>query len=156
MLQPFFEWMQALPLSGAIQESWWMGAAVNILHLVSLVFFIGGLFIVDLRLLGVGMREQSTAQVYRDARPWMIAGLLMLVLSGIPQLTSLAVRNYYNGAFWNKMTILPIALLFTFTIRHRVAAAGERVAAPWPKIVGAVSILIWTAVIINGRLIGLT
>jgi hypothetical protein len=46
MLQPFFEWMQALPLSTMIQESWWMQAAINITHLLSLVFFIGGLIVV--------------------------------------------------------------------------------------------------------------
>ena len=156
MLQPFFEWMQALPLSTMIQGSWWMQAAINITHLLSLVFFIGGMLIVDLRLIGVGMREQPVSQVYRDARPWMIGGLLMMVLSGIPQLTSLAVRNYYNTYFWYKMTLLPLAVLFTFTIRHRVAAAGERVDASRLKLVGAVSMTIWVLIVICGRLIGVS
>ena len=39
MLQPFFEWMQALPLSTMVQGSWGMQAAINITHLLSLVFF---------------------------------------------------------------------------------------------------------------------
>ena len=68
MLQPFFEWMQALPLSTTIQGSWWMQAAINITHLLSLVFFIGGLLIVDLRLIGVGMREQPVSQVFAPGK----------------------------------------------------------------------------------------
>jgi hypothetical protein len=79
-----------------------------------------------------------------------------MVLSGIPQLTSLAVRNYYNNFFWYKMTILPLAVLFTFTIRDRVAAAGERVDASRAKLVGVVSLTMWVVVIICGRMIGVS
>jgi hypothetical protein len=155
MLKPFFEWMQAYPMSVAIQESWWIGAAVNIAHLLSLAFFIGGILIVDLRLLGVGMTKQSVAQVYRDARPWMIGGLCMMVLTGIPQLFSLAIRNYYNFYFWLKMSILPFAVLYTFTIRQWVARTGDsRVGQA--KVVGGISMVVWLGIVVIGRLIALT
>ena len=35
-----------------------------------------------------------------------------------------AMRCYYNGAFWIKMYSLLGAILFTFTIRRRVAAGA--------------------------------
>jgi hypothetical protein len=111
---------------------------------------------VDLRLLGRGMSRQPLAQVARDARPWMIGALLMLLLTGVPQLTSTAMKQYFSPNFWWKMELLTVALAFTFTVRHRVTQADETQVAPfWRAIVGAVSIVLWMGVAINGRLIGL-
>src|SRR5262245_4564435 len=117
---PFFEWMQNMPISAAIQASAWMQAALNIVHVLSLMVFAGAALIVDLRLLGLGVRDQPIPQVARDARPWLIGGLWGLFLSGLPQLGALAVRNYYNWFFWFKMSVLVVAILFTFAIRNRV------------------------------------
>jgi hypothetical protein len=157
MLLPFFEWMQNATFSTTIQESWWMGAAVNIAHLLALVVFAGGVLVVDLRLLGVGLTQQSVKQVAEDARPWLVGGLLGLFLTGLPQLFSLAIRNYYNFFFWFKMTVLLLAVIYTFTIRQRVVAADEgRVQPIQLKLVGLISIALWLAVVIPARMIGLS
>jgi hypothetical protein len=157
MLLSFFEWMQNSAFSSAIQESWWAGAAVNILHLLALAVFIGAVLIVDLRLLGTGLSEQPVSRVASDARPWLIAGLLGLLVTGTPQLFSLAVRNYYNWYFWFKMVVLAISLIFMFTIRQRVASTEEsRLQPAQAKLVGFISIVLWTVVTATSRLIGLS
>ena len=86
MLQGFFEAMEAWPVSQAIGASIWIYPLIQAIHLVFLAFFAGGIIIVDLRLLGYGMRSKTIAQVARDARPWMIMGFLGLVATGLPQL----------------------------------------------------------------------
>jgi len=55
------------------------------------------------------------------------------------------------------MYVLPVALIYTFTIRRKVAQAEEgRVSPGMQKIVGLVSILLWFGgVTIPSRLIGL-
>jgi len=157
MLFQFFDWMQNLPVSAVVQSSAWMQAALNIVHVLSLMVFAGAVLIVDLRLLGVGVREQPIAQVAQDARPWLMAGLWGLFLSGLPQMGALAVRNYYNWFFWFKMAVLAVAILFTLTIRQRVTLAEPAPVGPfWLKAVAVVSIALWTTVTISGRLIGLT
>jgi len=47
-----------------------------------------------------------------------------------------------------------VAVLFTATVRHRVATADEGRFPSWvPRIVGAVSLALWMGVAISGRLI---
>ena len=157
MLEPFFQWMNDLAVSKAIGESIWIYPLVQAIHLLFLALFAGSLLIVDLRLMGWGMREQSIAKVARDARPWLLLGLLGLVVTGIPQLMQNAMREYFSDFFWIKMYVLPIALIYTFTIRQRVAMADEsRVAPAMSKLTGLASILLWIGgVAIPSRLIGL-
>jgi hypothetical protein len=38
--------------------------------------------IVDLRLLGFGLRTQPIADVARDARPWFVGSLLVMLVTG--------------------------------------------------------------------------
>jgi hypothetical protein len=144
MLEPFFQWMNDLAVSKAIGESIWIFPLVQAVHLVFLALFAGSLLIVDLRLLGLGMREQSVAKIARDARPWLILGLVGLVVTGMPQLMQNAMREYFSEYFWIKMYVLPVALIYTFTIRQRVAMADEsRVAPAMSKLAGLASILLW-------------
>ena len=130
MLEPFFQWMNDLAVSKAIGESIWIYPLVQAIHLVFLALFAGSLLIVDLRLLGFGMREQTVAKVARDARPWLILGLVGLVVTGMPQLMQNAMREYFSEYFWIKMYVLPVALIYTFTIRQRIALADESRVAP--------------------------
>jgi hypothetical protein len=66
-----------------------------------------------------------------------------------------AMREYNSYLFWMKMAILLVALIYTFTLRRRVAHADAHVAPAVRRIVGLVSIGLWIAVLIPARLIGL-
>ncbi len=52
----------------------------------------------------------------------MIGALAMMILTGVPLFLSEPIKCYYNDSFWVKMTTLPIAIAFAFTIRARVTA----------------------------------
>jgi hypothetical protein len=151
VLLPFFEWMEGLAVYGS---TIYLGPAVNIVHLCAMVTFLGALMVVDLRLMGAGLTHQPTAVVARDARPWLLGGLFVLVLTGVPALMATATLQYANSVFWLKMYLLALGLVFTFTIRRRVAFADEgTVGAGTAKLVGLVSILIWLSVAALARLI---
>ena len=153
MLQGFFEAMGQWPISQAIGASIWIYPLVQAVHLVFLAFFAGGIIIVDLRLLGYGMRSKTIAQVARDARPWMILGFLGLVVTGLPQLMQNASREYFSEFFWYKMYLIGFGLIFLVTVRRKMTQGAEATAAS--KVVGLISMAIWTGVTINARLIGL-
>ena len=153
---PYFEAMNDLAISAAIRDSLWVIAVINTMHLLFLVMFAGAVLVVDLRLLGRGAREQPLSDVARDAQPWLIAALIGLTITGIPQFLSNALREYHSYLFWMKMAVLLVALVYTFTLRRRVTLADEaRVAPATRKAAGLISLALWAAVIIQARLIGL-
>jgi hypothetical protein len=154
-MEQIFVDIAAWDVSRAINESSWIFALVQAFHLVALGFLAGSLLMVDLRLLGRGFSQQPLATVARDARPWLMGSLVAMVVTGVPQFISLATKEYESPYFRWKMLMLLIALIFTFTIRKRVAYAPEgRFGGGISKAVALVSIGLWTSVAINGRLIG--
>ena len=79
-------------------------------------------------------------------------GFLGLLVTGIPQLISNAMREYYSAFFWFKMEVMVLALIYTFTLRRKVTLADEtRVGPFWSKVVGLVSIVLWACVAIPAR-----
>ncbi len=156
MLLPFFEWLDTLRLGNWLTTSSYAVPLINVMHILALIIVFGSLLIVDLRLLGRGMTQQPVAKVARAARPWLIGALLCMLLTGIPQVLSIPIRQYYSPFFWMKMRLLLVALIFTFTLRHKVTMAdAARVGPVWGKVVGLVSIGLWTLIAVEGRLIGL-
>ena len=110
---------------------------------------------VDLRLCGLGLRRQPVAQVALDAQRWLIGSLAIMLVSGALLFTSEARKCYYHEAFWVKMTSLFLAIVFTFTVRRKVAMADEsRVGPRWSKLVALVSVVLWSGVGVGGRWIG--
>ena len=151
MLEPFFEWMYGI---GIYKSSIYLGPGINLVHLVAMCTFMGALLMVDLRLLGAGLTNQPVKQVARSAQPWLIGGLIVLTLTGIPAVMTVALEEYASPVFWFKMYVLLAAVIFTFTVRRKVAGADEsRVAPVWRKLVALVSIVLWMSVAAGGRLI---
>ena len=154
MLLPFFEWCEASFIGQTIRESLWLFPVIEAAHLLALTVIGGSLLIVDLRLLGVGLR-QPTHEIARDARPFLIASLAVMVATGISLFLSESIKCYYSNAFWWKMTFLPLALLFTFTIRQRVVRREDHEIRPMVgKLVALMSIALWFGVAAAGRWIG--
>jgi hypothetical protein len=150
-MQPFFKWMESLAV---YKSSIYLGPGVNLVHLLSMVTFMGALLMVDLRLLGTGLTNQTVKQVSRSAQPWLIGGLVGLVVTGIPALMATATQQYANKVFWVKMYVLLAALVFTFTVRRSVTRADDaRLRPAWGKVVALVSIVLWMSVAAGGRLI---
>jgi hypothetical protein len=86
----------------------------------------GAILVVDLRLLGLGLKEERVRSVGQSAQPWLIGGLAAAIISGVTLLASLAADKYcVNGAFWIKMYFLLAAIIFTFTIRRAVVMGDD-------------------------------
>ncbi len=152
---PFFEWCDGLAMSQAYRESLYLFAVTQCLHLVAVTTFIGAIAIVDLRLLGWGPVRQSRAELARSAQRILLWAGLAVLVTGIPQFTANALSSYSRSPIFGfKMGLLAVALVFTATVRRRVAVADEGRLPSWvPRGVGAVSLALWMSVTIGGRLI---
>jgi hypothetical protein len=153
MLLPYFEALEAGPIGDAIRTSTWLFPFIEAFHLVGLAVIGGAVLLVDFRLLGLGLKRQPVKELARDAQPWLVGGLIFMIASGVLLFLAESIKCYYSFAFWTKMTALTLAILFTFTIRRWVT--NDAVADAFRmRIVGAVSILLWSTVGWGGRWIG--
>ena len=147
---PFFQWLESLGF-GAGSE--YTVASINVTHLLCLVVFIGAMLVVDLRLLGSGMRRQPLSDVARSAQPWLLGGFAGMFVTGSLQVVATPMKAYYSDQFWLKMQLLVVAIIFTLAVRWIAARRDE--APAWLKPAGLVSILLWSFIAVQGRLIGL-
>jgi hypothetical protein len=156
MLLAAFQWIESLGFAVAINNSLYAFALIESVHLVALAVIGGAVLIVDLRLLGVGFRNQAVADVAVAARPWLIGSLVMILLTGFLLFASLAAsKYYYNEAYWLKMYFLLAAIAFTFAVRQPLALGDSaRTRTALAKGVAVVSISLWFGVAFMGRAIG--
>lgn len=151
----FFTWCENTWLGEAIRDSNWLFPAIESVHLLGLAVIGGAVLVVNLRLLGFGLGRQPVAQLWRDTRPWLMGSLAVMLASGLMLFTSESIKLYYHEAFWVKMSSLLLSILFTFTVVRKVALADPgRVRPLWSRVVGLVSIVLWSGVGVGGRWIG--
>src|SRR5438132_13764231 len=84
----------------------WAFPLVECFHITSFALSIGTIAIVDLRLLGLGMRHQTAGQIVRDTGLWTFAGLTIVILSGLMIFSSDPIHYSYNQAFRFKVGCL--------------------------------------------------
>ena len=153
-LLPWFEWCEASWIGNTIRQSLWLFPVIEATHLLALCILGGAVLVLDLRLLGFGLRSQPIPQLARDARPWLVGSLIVMLLTGGALFSSEAVKCYYSTSFWVKMTTLPVAMLFTFTIRDRIATGADRDVTTTTRLVALTSVTLWFVVSAAGRWIG--
>ena len=148
-------WVQFSPPLIAMRSSWWLFPVIATIHLMGLAVIGGAVLLVDLRLLGLGLRAQPVAQLARDAERWLIGGLIVMVSTGLLLFMCFATKYYYLTFFWVKLAALILVTVFAFSVRRRVAMADEAQVRPlWNRLVAAVSLSLWTIVALGGRWIG--
>jgi hypothetical protein len=155
VLWHFAQWSEATSLGRVIRNSEYAFPMIEFVHLAALAVIGGAVLVVDMRLLGFGLKKTSVAQLAKDAQPYVTGSLIVMLVTGISLYTSEATKCYASAAFWIKMVSLLLAMIFTYTIKKRVAAGDERtVSIGTTKLVGLVSIVLWFGVAWGGRWIG--
>ena len=154
-LLPFIEWTASTWLSQAISTSTWAFAVIESVHLLALSVIGGAVLIVDLRLLGLGLRTQTVEEVAREAQPWFLGSWVVIVTTGVLLFSSEPQKLYHSTPFAVKMVCLALGTSFALTVRRKVTLAVEgRVNPGWLKLVALVSLALWFGVGASGRWIG--
>jgi hypothetical protein len=144
------QWIYGTPVSISIRESIWVYPILNVLHCVGILLVAGTIVIVDLRLLGFGMRRAPVSSVVAQVLPWTRFGFVFMFLTGSLLAWSEPLRLYRSLFFPWKLAFLALAglnALFFHCNSAPLTPARARVA-------GAVSILCWICVIAAGRAVG--
>jgi hypothetical protein len=154
MLLPFFEWCEASALGEFIRSSAWLFPAIECVHLLGLVLLGGAVLLVDLRLLGLGLRDQPVHVIGAAGHRLLLGGVTLMVLTGIPLFSSEAIKCYYSQAFWVKITTLVPAIVFALTMRRRVVSPDREPGRLTMALTGVASLALWFTVAAAGRWIG--
>lgn len=148
-LLPLFQWFEATAIGTVVRESLWLFPVIECGHLLALALLGGTVLVVDLRLLGLGLRAQPVAQLAQKVHPWLVGSLAAIVATGIPMFLSESVKCYYSPPFRYKMVLLLGATTFAFTLRRRVVSEGSR--PMLCRLTAVVSLTLWFGVGFSGR-----
>lgn len=108
------------PSIQALNETVWLFSLVEITHLLFLVMIGGSTLVLALRTLGVALGDVALGEVAGLTRPWLRAGTIGGVASGIFMSTATALTLVGNGAFVVKLLALAAAVLFGFVLAGRL------------------------------------
>lgn len=156
-LLPFIQWLDGTAGSIAIRESLLVYPLIETTHVLTLALFLGMIALLDLRLLGVGLRGAPVSEVAGRLLPWALAGFALMSLSGALLFYSGPLRAYHNIFFRIKVVMIGLAglnaLLFHYTVYKRVASWDLDPSPPFrAKLAGFCSLLLWSGVVICGRM----
>ncbi len=154
---PFIRWLDATPGSVAIRESILLYPVIETTHVLMLCLFLGMIAMLDLRLLGVGLRGVPVSQVAGRLLPWALAGFVLMAVSGALLFYSGPLRAWGNVFFRIKMVMILLtgvnALVFHWTVYQRVVSWDNDARPPLrARVAGFCSLMLWCGVVICGRM----
>ena len=149
-----FDWLELAPLGAVVRDSVWLFPVIEAGHLLGLAVLGGSVLVLDLRLLGLGLKSRPAAYVLDQTRPWLVGAIAVMLATGVPLFLSEAVKCYWSYAFRVKMAALALALLFTFGVRNRWVRTRPGL-EPWQtRGIATCSLMLWLTVAAAGRWIG--
>ncbi len=135
----------------------WAGGEIypiaNLVPLLGLVMLVGGIGILDLRLIGL-FRRIPTEALASALTPIGFTGLLLMIPSGATMFASDASTLVNSWTFQTKLLLIGLALsnaiAFRFMWQKRI---GQWDMSPpfWGRLMAAASILLWLSVAALGR-----
>jgi Family of unknown function (DUF6644) len=154
----FCQWLQNEPIGTSIRESIWTFPLIETIHLIALAFSVGIIVIVDLRLIGMAMKNVPVTEVFERLQPMALKGFVINVTTGLLLFWSEPMKCYASPYFRGKLVMLFVlgvnALLFSATTYKTVASWDKSAVTPvGARVAGWASLLLWASVIVAGRAI---
>ena len=152
------EWLAGTRWSIALHESLYMYPLVESTHVLAITLFVGLTVMLDLRLLGLTLRNVPVSEILDRVLPWTKVGFVIMMSTGVLLFYAIPVRNYQNIFFRIKVILLLLAGLNVWFFHWRV----ERRIADWdvdpipPKAARAaavISLVLWACIVVAGRMI---
>jgi len=138
-----------------MQSSTWGFAVVEMVHLLGLALLGGSVLVIDLSLLGFGLRGVKKSQVVRGLTPVFRLSLVVMLVTGVLLLSEEALKCYYSPAFRLKILALALAVPLSWALhRQALRNGGTDDATSKVKLAAAVSLALWLCVGVAGRAIG--
>ncbi len=157
-LLAFAGWLDAAGARQWASATPWVYPAANVLHVIGVVLLVGGIGVVDLRVIGLWRRLPAVA-LSRALTPIAVAGLALQAASGLILFAADGAALAGSGVFRLKLLLIVAALAnaaaFRAAWRRRPDKSGF-IARPVARLSALLSIALWLAVATAGRLIAYT
>jgi hypothetical protein len=152
------EWLAATRGSIALHESLYLYPLLESIHVLTLTVFVGLAAMLDLRLLGLTMKNVPVSEFTDRLEPWTKAGFAVMVMTGVLLFYAIPVRTYQSVFFRAKVTMLILAALNVWFFHARVwrrVAEWDRVPVTpaAARMAAVVSLVLWAGIVIAGRMI---
>ena len=130
--------------------------AIEAVHVMSLALSVGTIVLVDLRLIGVLMKDEPFTDVIEQTQPWTFTAFGIAFVSGILLFWSEAGKLYPSYPFRIKMACIALlglnALFFHKTIYKSVDKWNRSAVTPLrARMAGWFGLIFWCVVIFFGR-----
>lgn len=160
-LLEFCEWLENTGPAVLVRESIYGFQILVGLHLLGIIFSVGALLWLDLRLIGVTMRKATVSALTRSLMPWFLAGFAVMFASGLALFAGFATAAYGNVFFRIKIGLIVLAglnaLYFHFTTgRTRPEWDASPVPPAAVRLAGYASLAMWGIVVLLGRMMSYT
>ena len=137
--------LQQSGLAQAMRSARWLYPAVNTAHIFGLALLFGSLVVLHVRTLEWS-RGPDNAALDRLVTPIAAAGLLLAMASGAAMFSTDAVKYAGSTLFLAKMGLVAAGIVNVAWLKRKRAARPAAL----------ISLTVWAAVIIFGRLLGYT
>ena len=153
--------LEGSSVADAIRENDVLFPFIESVHVLAICLVVGSILAVDLRLLGIASIDRPVSRITRGILPLTWGAFAVAIGSGGLLFISNATKYLDNGFFVAKLFLIGAAGL-NMIVFHFVGARGQ---TGWDgdarpplraRLAGAISILLWVAVVACGRLIGFT
>ncbi|WP_434651727.1 hypothetical protein J3P96_14190 [Pseudomonas sp. R3-56] len=156
-------WMDRLAdssLALAMRDELWLYPLVEVLHIIGFSVLVGAVVMFDLRVLGLSKAIAVTA-LARHLLTWAVGALLLIVPAGLMMFSAHPQDFAGNNVFILKLGLIAAAginaLLFHVGTYRSVEQWNTGQKAPGlARVQALVSIALWIAVILCGRLLAYT
>jgi hypothetical protein len=148
--------IQDSDIGTSIRESVWVFPIIETIHVLSLAFSVGTIVMLDLRLIGAGMRHTTASQIVNGLKRWYLTGFAFMFASGALLFWSEAAKCYKSVPFRFKISLLLLAGVnaLIFETRYKPTLAewdGKSRAPAGARALGWCSLVFWIGVIAFGR-----
>ena len=152
-LLPLFRWFDATLISQIIRNSTYIFPVVEVFHLLGITLLLGTVTVVDMRILGFGLRRQSVSGLASALAPWSVGAALLTIVTGVLLFLPEAMKCYSNEAFPYKMWFLLGGIILYFLTQRKITSPESRVSPGMMKVIAVLSMILWYGVAIAGRAI---
>lgn len=158
-IQPVIQVIYDSPIPTSIRESEWTFPIIQTFHILGILLFYGAIGLVDLRIVGVVLKERPARDVADGLLPIAWVGFVVMAVSGGLLFAAQAAKIYTNLFLLTKFGLILLAGL-NLVVFHRFAGraiaiwGGEGGTTPaYARASAGLSFLLWTGVIVTGRFI---
>jgi len=157
-LLSFARWLDSFAWSTEIHESFYLYAWIESTHVLTIMVFLGMLFVIDLRMLGLAFIDVPASKISERLDKPMMIGFALMVVSGLILFFAIPVRSTQSIWFRIKVVLLIAAGINAFLFRRKMKQAQgdwdtDRVPPKRMRVGAGLSLALWVGVILTGRTI---